>query len=538
MLLLTLSAAGAGEAVAQQPAPSIDAGASQNRTNRLQQDLENRVAPRQADDGGSVTGPKRQAGPQMPGGGPNFLLKRVEFNTSHFFTQQELAEIAKPYIGRKIDFAGIQTLINAVNARYEARGIVTASASLPEQDLEGGTLRIELVEGRVGKVTVEGAPHSEEFIRGRAQLQPGSVVDVPELSARMSAQNRIGEARVRTALQPGTEFGQTDVTLSVTEPKQDIVDMFVDTYGSPSTGRYQRGILFQHYGLLGSDDRLKLYAVHANGNLAGNASYTFGITPTGGRMGLSYSASRIEIVNGAFAGLGVTGSSQSGGVNFVQPFYADGEWLAMLNLGSTLTYSTTLQNGIAFSENRTLKPTAGVTLNYYGNGLAASFAPSYAYGWTDLLVTDTHDEAHFFNGSASFSAVLPEDFSVQAFGAWQWSSKPLVTGDQLFQIGGATTVRGYGGSSVGGGSGYYANLELHKSFKLDYGTLDVFAFVDNGAVYSTSPSKVSLTGVGFGVSYAFNDRLTMEATFGLPVGDPVPNSPDYTIFGRVIARLF
>nr|WP_280114049.1 ShlB/FhaC/HecB family hemolysin secretion/activation protein [Neorhizobium vignae] len=154
-----------------------------------------------------------------------------------------------------------------------------------------------------------------------------------------------------------------------------------------------------------------------------------------------------------------------------------------------------------------------------------------------MKVTEALDEAEFFNGTASFSAVLPEDFALQGFGAWQVSSKPLVTGDQLFQIGGATTVRGYG-NSVGGGSGYYANLELHKSFNGDFGVVDLFTFVDNGAVYSISPSKISLTGVGAGVSYSYNQRLTLEATLGVPVGDPVPSSPDYTVFARVIGRIF
>lgn len=352
---------------------------------------------------------------------------------------------------------------------------------MPEQQLEGGVLRIELVEGRVGKVTVEGATRSADYVRGRAQLEPGTVVDVPDLSGRMAAQNRIGEVHIRIALQPGTDFGQNDITLSVTEPKEDILDVFLDNFGSPTTGRFQRGLLFQHYGLLGIDDRLKLYGVHAEGNLSGNASYTFAVTPTGGRVGFSYSASKIEIVDGAFKGLDVTGGSRSAGINFIQPVYSDGTWLAMLNLGGTLSHSTTKQSGIAFTDNRTLKPLIGATFNYYGQDFSASFAPSYPYGRTDIKVTEALDEAEFFNGTASFSAVLPEDFALQGFGAWQVSSKPLVTGDQLFQIGGATTVRGYG-NSVGGGSGYYANLELHKSFNGDFGMVDVFTFVDNGAV--------------------------------------------------------
>ncbi|WP_162895084.1 ShlB/FhaC/HecB family hemolysin secretion/activation protein [Rhizobium terrae] len=537
-LALMILAADASLVQAQQPPPGVDAGALQNRTNRLRRDLENRVAPGASDDAGAVTGPARAAAPLVPGGGPTFVLKRVEFNESYFFKPQELAAIAAPFVGRKLDFAGIQAIVNAVNARYAERGIVTASASLPEQDLDGGVLRIELVEGRVGKVTMEGASTSADYIRGRARLQPGEVVDVPALGARMAAQNRIGEARVRTALQPGTDFGQTDVTLSVTEPKSDLLDVFVDNLGSPTTGRFQRGMLFQHYGLLGLDDRFKFYGVNSEGNLSGNLSYTFGITPTGGRLGLSYSASRIKIIDGAFEDLNVTGGSQAGGINFVQPLFSDSEWLVLLNVGATLTHSTTDQDGVPFTDNLTFKPMIGATLNYYAPNLAVSFSPSYSFGTTDIRVTDSSDQAHFFNGTMSVTAVLPQEVVFQGFGAWQVASKPLVTGDQLFQIGGATTVRGYGGNTVAGGSGYYANFELHKSFTGDVGTFDFFTFLDHGAVYSTSPKKVSLTGIGTGMSYSFDNRLTLELTLGFPVGDHVPDSPSYTLFARLIGRVF
>ncbi|WP_179145254.1 ShlB/FhaC/HecB family hemolysin secretion/activation protein [Rhizobium sp. RU36D] len=535
MLTGSLSAA---NAQAQQPPANVDAGALQNRTDRLQRELEDQVTPRRPDGADGVTGPAREQAPEVPPGGPTFELTRVEFTPSYFFSQNELAAIAQPFVGRTLDFSGIQALVNAVNARYSARGIVTASASLPEQDLEGGVLKIELIEGRVGAVSVEGAPRSEEYVRSRVQLQQGTVVDVPKLGSRVSAQNRLGEARIRTILQPGTEFGQTDVTLSVTEPQQNLLDVFTDNFGSKTTGRYQGGFLFQHYGLLGIDDRFKAYGVYSKGNLAGNLSYTFGVSPTGGRLGISYSASRIKIIDGPFADLDVTGSSQGGGLNYAQPIYSDANWLLLANLGATINRSITRQGNLEVTDNITRKPTAGVTINYYGTDIAVSVSPSYAFSTTDLLVTGGSEQAHFFNGSASLTGALPQEFVLQAFGSWQVASTKLVTGDQLFQIGGPTTIRGYDGGAAAGGSGYYANIELHKSFSGDFGSLDLFSFVDHGSVYSTSPAKVSLTGIGVGAGWTINDRVTLEVTGAIPVGQQLPGAPDYTIFGRIIGKVF
>jgi hemolysin activation/secretion protein len=528
---------GAGTAAAQQPPASVDAGALQSEADRIQQDLEDRVDPRPGEADG-VTGPPREPPPVVPGGGPTFLLTRVEFTESYFFTPEELAAIAAPFVNRTLDFAGIQALINAINERYAARGIITASASLPEQELEGGVLKIELIEGRVGNVALEGANRAADYVRSRIKLVPDTVVDVPRLGARVATQNRTGEAQVRTVLQPGAEFGKTDVTLSVTEPKRNVLDLFADNYGSPSTGRYQGGLLFQHYGLLEIDDRFKLYATASAGNWAGSASYTFGVTPSGGRLGLSYSHSQMRIIDGPFAGLDVTGSSQTGGFNYAQPVFSTTEWLMLLNLGASAGTSRTDQAGVPVTDNFTAQPTAGFTLNYYGPKLAVSFAPSYTYARTNLHTTGGLAQVHLFEGTLAGTAVLPGDLVLQGYGAWQVASQLLVPGDQLFQIGGPTSVRGFDANAAAGGSGYFANLELHKGFSGAFGDVDIFAFVDHGMVFSTSPAQVSLTAAGLGASYSYNGRITLELTAGVPIGARLPGQPDYSIYWRIIGRVF
>ena len=513
-----------------------DAGAIQGQNDLQREDLEDN-APRPGDDD-SVTAPAREAPPEIPSGGPTFTLTRVDFDKSEFLSDAELAAIAAPFVGRAIDFSGIQALINAVNARYSELGIVTASASLPEQELTGGVLRIELIEGRVGTVRLEGATRSSDYVSRRIRLEPGTVVDVPKLGRRVATFNRTSEARVQTVLQPGTEFGMTDLTLSVTEPQRNSLEIFTDNFGTPNVGRYQLGGLFQHYGLLGLDDRLKLYGVYSEGNLAGNASYTFGFAPTGGRIGLSYSRSAIRIVDGPFEPLDVKGGSQGGGINFVQPLYGDATWLLLANAGGTVTNSVTTQSGLELTNNLTWKGTAGVTLGYYGSRVAFSVSPYYAYAHTDMRVVGDSEQVHFFAGSASLTAILPGELVLKGNGSWQVASQLLVTGDQLFQIGGPTTIRGYDSGAVSGGTGYYGSLELHRDLSPVMEGLDVFGFVDHGAVFSTAPRQVSLTALGAGLTYTYRNRVTFELTAGIPVGDKLPGQPELAVFGRIIVKAF
>jgi hemolysin activation/secretion protein len=246
----------------------------------------------------------------------------------------------------------------------------------------------------------------------------------------------------------------------------------------------------------------------------------------------------MNIIDGPFAGLDVGGGSQGGGLNFSQPIYSSTEWLALLNLGVNASASATNQAGVPVTDNFTLKPTAGFTFNYYRPKLALSFAPAYSYGRTELRVTDGLEQVHLFHGSLSATAVLPASFVLQGYGSWQVASQLLVPGDQLFQIGGPTSIRGYDANAAAGGSGYFVNLELHRGFSGAFGEVDLFAFLDHGMVFSTSPAQVSLTALGLGASYSYNGRLTLELTAGVPVGTRLPGQPDFAVFGRVIGRIF
>ena len=131
---------------------------------------------------------------------------------------------------------------------------------------------------------------------------------------------------------------------------------------------------------------------------------------------------------------------------------------------------------------------------------------------------------------------LPENFSVSTLGSWQYTQEKLLPGDQLFTIGGPTTVRGYPTNAVGGDSGYYTNFELHYDWSQLIKGLDTFVFIDTGAVYSTAPAEVDLTSSGVGLSWTPVPAITFEASIGFPWRDAVPDQPRNEAYGRVVFR--
>ncbi len=114
-------------------------------------------------------------------------------------------------------------------------------------------------------------------------------------------------------------------------------------------------------------------------------------------------------------------------------------------------------------------------------------------------------------------------------GAWQSSQASLLPGNLLFQIGGPTTVRGYPSDGVAGDSGFFANLELHKTLTFNETAFNGYVFADLGEVYSTFPTVVSMASAGVGASYNFNDNVRFEVSAAVPLRNAVANQDDVTI---------
>ena len=360
-------------------APQIDPGLilQQNRGNQRQ--LEEQNAPQI--DGPSVVAPGR--GPQIttPAGGPKVLLRSVVFDPSTFLTKEELDAIAARFVSRRVDISDIQKLVKEVNDLFAAKGVVTATAYLPPQKLDSGVLHVGIVEGKLETVTVKGTVAlMPQFVIKEFGGEPGTVVDINQVSDRVALINKTGFAQVQAFLQPGSQFGLTDIQLAVTEPPVNAFDAFLDNQGVPAVGRLEEGLLFQHYGLFGIDDKLTFYGVRSDGDLAGNLAYSLPFDTSGGRVGVSYNRGTIRVVNGPFAPLHITGNSMIGAINASQPLFVSQNWLVLATAAGSFYESISKQQDITITHNDTIRETGGLTVGYT-NGTVLDVPGGDLHAW-------------------------------------------------------------------------------------------------------------------------------------------------------------
>ena len=517
--------------------PSINPGVIQNDVDRQRRQLERQSAPPKLT-GPAVIGGEREKSQLLKPGGPKFRLRKVEFDASKFITPAELDEIAKKYVGKNVDIAALLQLVADINAIYTERGIVTGIATLPDQDAKGGVVKIKLTEGRLQKTTIEGNKQTRtDYILQRVKEPEGEVLDVPKLNRDVIWFNRTNDVQIKALLQPGTSFGLTDLQFAVIEPPVDTLQLFTDNQGAENTGRWEGGAFYKRHGLFGVDDRLTFYGVRSDGNLNGNVAYSIPVNPWGGRAGVSYTEGKIKIIQGPFVALDVTGRSSQAAVNFSQPVWVTQDWLVLLNAALTEGKTVSRFATVAVTDDHYDKTTAGVSVTKSGNTYSITVSPAVNYiAWHDYVLGNNRAFNTYTGSLIATSAAGPQNFSANVLASWQYTQEKLLPGDQIFSIGGPTTVRGYPSNAASGDSGYYFNAELHYNWSQWLRGFDTYIFTDWGAVYSTFPGITEMASVGVGFSWTYASFMTFEANYATPLKMAVSTQNHYEAYGRVIFR--
>ena len=144
------------------------------------------------------------------------VIRDVEVSTSAILTDEEIDAIVSECLGK---YTGIDILIGIVdriNSLYRAKGFPNAMAYIPEQTVHEGTAVIELIEGRLGALTVTGNRLvRESYILNSLNLDKGKVLSLTELEEKLLAFNRWNSGiRLTSMLNPGKdESGTTDVEI-------------------------------------------------------------------------------------------------------------------------------------------------------------------------------------------------------------------------------------------------------------------------------------------------------------------------------------
>jgi hemolysin activation/secretion protein len=471
-----------------------------------------------------------------PKGGAVVLLRSVTYDPpSAFLSAAELNAISAKYVGRRVDFSDISALVREVNDLYAKKGVVTAGAILPPQNLSSGQLTVKLVEGREGTVSVVGEHRTRNDLIFQAVrlTRDGNIVDVPTASSDIARFNKMHHAQLSLLLQPGATFGLTDLTIGVREPPPDLFQLSLDNQGVASTGETQFSALYQKYGLFGIDDQIMVLGTATPGSLAGTANFDLPISSFGTRLALGATASTIKVVAGPTAALDITGGSRAVTATVTQAIYVNPAFSA-IGLG-TVSYGTSQSyaSGTPLVDSTVTKAALGIALGYTNERFSLGAQPQLIYAMVDDHLFSTRRGIVLLAGSASAQATITDALSWTSHGAWQYTQEKLLPGSLLFQIGGFDSVRGYPSDGVGGDSGFFIQNELHWLRSGQVGGIDLYALADFGQVYSTFPAITTMASLGAGWTASLSDRATLDVSAAVPIIPAVAGQPSLAAYAKL-----
>jgi hemolysin activation/secretion protein len=449
-------------------------------------------------------------------------------------SRSDFAAVIEPFFGRSLDPVELRQLTDAIADLARRRGLILATARIPQQELVGGMLRVEVNEGRIDGVDIIGS--DDPAIR--AQLEPligqrpltldalqRAVLladDLPGVWIRATRFESRGNARVLVV-----EAGRDDFGGSVQ----------IATDGTRPVGPVRARIDLNANGLISPRDRVDLsYSMTPldPDELAFfSARYSVIVDNSGTQLGLFGFYSQTE--PGAYlADRALQGEAWQGGIRLRRPLLRRQERSLWLEASGEVQNLQQDSAGVLAREDRIalarlglygFAPLAGGTLQ----GRATISQGLGILGATELgdpLASRTDAPADFTTllWWLNWRRGIAPRVSLSLGASGQFSTAPLLIGES-FALGGNAFLRGYDFAQRVGDQGIAGSAELRYDWANALGAvrnLQLYAFADGGTVTNLEGGVGggTLASSGGGLRADITRDLDLDLEVAVPLSEP------------------
>jgi hemolysin activation/secretion protein len=465
---------------------------------------------------------------------PLFKLTAVSVEGAGMIPTEQISATYRSHIGTTVSQADLTAITGMISKLYRDAGYHLSRAIVPPQDIKGGRIRIQVIEGQIAEIVVKGNG-AEQF--GVRSLLDAVIDERPSrlktLERQLLLMNDVPGVRVAdTALEEiGKASGRFRLTVTV-ETWRIYSAQGLDNLGASAVGPLEAysAAAFNSYFIGGDSLGVNLSTVpNAMRELAfGRLSYDAPVARDGARLGASVLYSDIWPGDER---------RQLDTHTQTETYELKGSVVPLETRKSSLVLTATADLS-EVSERDTLETSYRDHLRIVG--LTADYKLQDELGGWNYLTLVLHQGINVFGASQQGDALLSRsdasnNFSVLDFSAtryqkfsdiWslklaasgQWASAPLLTSQQ-FYLGGAA----YGPGYYSGDNGIAGSVELRFDQTLKHELLkgyQLYGFMDRGGVWNYGAGTddiLSLSSVGAGVRFYLVDRLQAGVAIAAPV---------------------
>jgi hemolysin activation/secretion protein len=163
--------------------------------------------------GSARAGADAQAGAREGG----FEIRRYAIEGNTLFPDDNVVEALAGFTGTGKTARDVEKARDALETFYHDRGYPTVLVNIPEQAVEAGTIRLQVIESRIGEVKVTGNRHvsAAKILASLPSLAPGAIIYLPKVQEDIGKINMSPDLKVSPGLAPSKEIGIVDVELKV-----------------------------------------------------------------------------------------------------------------------------------------------------------------------------------------------------------------------------------------------------------------------------------------------------------------------------------
>lgn len=495
---------------------------------------------------------------------PRFDIARFNVVGNTLLPQPQVDAIVAPFAGKSRDFGDVQRALEALQDAYVERGFTAVRVVIPEQDLHGGEVRLQVIEARLRNVTVEGNKFfGESNVRAALPaLKAGEAPNTKRIGENVQLSNENPAKQVNVVLQATDVPGQADAVVRVTDYKPTRYTLSLDNTGTPQTGNLRLGFGFQHANVADRDQVLTAQFITSPTNVNNvkiyGAGYHAPVYSWGGSVDVfaGYSDVNSGTVGDLFTVSG-KGTILGARYNHILPRFGAYEQ----KLGFGLDYRDFHQNVALVGTNTTLVPDITIKpwsisysgrLSQVGNDLAflASFSQNLP-GGSDGGATafqaqrvNAPSRYKIWRAAGVWSYALPQDYLLRLAANLQYTDDPLVIGEQ-FGMGGQDSVRGFYEREVSNDNGYRLSTEVYGPDLGQHLGADwrarALGFIDLAHGRDVAPvrsNQEGLSSIGLGLRLNQGRSLSLRADWAIVTNASAGRPNNHDRFHFAIAYSF
>ena len=482
----------------------------------------------------------------VPDSGPRILVTRFIIQGASLIPASELEALLVDRTGKEQSLGDLRNAAQTIADAYRERGYF-ARAFLPAQEVNDGTIRIEVVEGRFGKIirkdgeTRANGSFVEEMVGSR--LKPGEPYSLAGLEHGLLLANDLPGVVVNGTLKAGTAPGTSDLALDIQDTAFLTASAGADNAGTRATGLYRGNASVSLNNLTGYGDQITGLVLRSARINYGQAGWSVPLGPDGWRAGVMASALRYRL-GGSFKDTDGKGMALTQGADLSYPLIRSPDETLYARLAYEHgRYDDDLLGGAAHRK-RMHKASFGVAgdrSDGWGGGGLTAYQIMVTAGSLDLsrLAEDAAMDAVSARTDGRFAKLsfdlrrdqaISSDLFLRGRVSGQWTNTNLDSSEK-FALGGPYGVRAYPVNEGMGDSGLVANLELHRPVTEGWAAgLDLFGFVGAGLIRQhaktwegwsaddDTPNVYPLFGAGLGVNYALAGDVGVSLMAAVPFG--------------------